>query len=92
MFEQEEINKLAHKAAEAIGEDLLNYTPNQIRAFEQEMGSLLERRKGQSDAITYMECVGIHELIVDHLFPLEHEQILEYAQLINSKKETHDST
>ena len=58
----------------------------------QEMGRLLERHKGQSEAITHMECVGIHELIVNHLFPLGHEQILECAQLINSKKENYDST
>ena len=44
MFEQEEVDKLALKVAEAIGEDLLTYTTNQIRAFEQGMGRLLKRR------------------------------------------------
>ena len=48
MFEQEEVDKLALKVAEAIGEDLLTYTTNQIRAFEQAMGRLLKRRNGQS--------------------------------------------
>ena len=86
MFEQKEVKKLALKVAEAIGEDLLTYTPNQIKAFEQAMGRLLKRRNGQSEAITYMECIGVRELVVDHLFPLEHEHILEQAQRINSKK------
>ena len=86
MFKKEEVDKLARKVAEAIGEDLLTYTPNQIRAFEQGMGRLLKRRNGQSEAITHMECIGVHELVVDHLFPLEHEHILEQAQRIKSKK------
>ena len=86
MFEQEEVDKLALKVAKAIGEDLLTYTPNQIRAFEQGMGRLLKRRNGQCEAITHMECIGVHELVVDHLFPLEHEHILEQAQRIKSKK------
>ena len=92
MFKKEEVDKLALKVAEAIGEDLLTYTPNQIRAFEQAMGRLLKRRNGKSEAITHMECIGVHELVVDHLFPLEHEHILECAQGISSKKENYDST
>ena len=87
MFKKEEVDKLAQKVAEAIGEDLLTYTPNQIRAFEQAMGRLLKRRNGQSEAITHMECIGVNELVVDHLFPLEHEHILKCAQGISSKKE-----
>ena len=86
MFKKEEVDKLALKVAEAIGEDLLTYTPNQIRAFEQAMGRLLKRRNGKSEAITHMECNGVHELVVNHLFPLEHEHILEQAQRIKSKK------
>jgi hypothetical protein len=46
MFKKEEGDKLAQKVAEAIEEDLLTYTPNQIRAFEQEMGRLLKRHNG----------------------------------------------
>ena len=46
MFKKEEVDKLAQKVAEAIGEDLLIYTPNQIRALEQEMGRLLKRHNG----------------------------------------------
>ena len=80
MFKQAEVDKLALKVAEAIGEDLLTYTPNQIRAFEQAMGRLLKRRNGQSEAITHMECIGVHELVVDHLFPLEHEHLLGRAE------------
>ena len=92
MFKQAEVDKLALKVAEAIGEDLLTYTPNQIRAFEQAIGRLLKRRNGKSEAITNMECIGVHELVVDHLFPLEHEHILECAQGISSKKENYEST
>ena len=92
MFEQEEVDKLALKVAEAMGEDLLTYSPNQIRAFVQGMGRLLKRRNGQSEAITHMECIGVHELVVDHLFPLDHEQILEQAQSRNNKKEMDDAT
>ena len=92
MFKKEEVDKLALKVAEAIGEDLLTYTPNQIRAFEQAMGRLLKRRNGQSEAITHLECIGVHELVVDHLFPLEHEHIVEQAQRFNIKKENHYST
>ena len=92
MFKKEEVDKLALKVAEAIGEDLLTYTPNQIRAFEQAIGRLLKRRNGKSEAITNMECIGVHELVVDHLFPLEHEHILECAQGISSKKENYEST
>ena len=91
MFKKKEVDKLAQKVAEAIGEDLLTYTPNQIKAFEQAMGRLLIRRNGQSEAITHMECIGVHELVVDHLFPLEHEHILEQAQHMNSKTENYDS-
>ena len=46
MFKKEEVDKLAQKVAEAIGEDLLTYTPNQIRAFEPAMGRLLKRHNG----------------------------------------------
>ena len=46
MSEQEETHKLSQKVAEAIGEDLLSHTPNQIRAFEQVMGRLLKRHNG----------------------------------------------
>ena len=92
MFKKEEVDKIALKVAEAVGEDLLTYTPNQIRAFEQAMGRLLKRRNGKSEAITNMECIGVHELVVDHLFPLEHEHIFEQAQRINIKKENYDST
>ena len=92
MFKKEEVDKLARKVAEAIGEDLLIYTPNQIRDFEQAMGRLLKRRNGQSEAITHMECIGVHELVIDHLFPLENEHILEQAQRTNIKKENYDST
>ena len=35
MFKKEEVDKLAQKVAEAIGEDLLTYTPNQIRLSNQ---------------------------------------------------------
>tara|TARA_B100001057_G_scaffold377119_1_gene382335 strand:+ start:473 stop:643 length:171 start_codon:yes stop_codon:yes gene_type:complete len=55
------------------------------------MGRLLKRHNGKSEAITNMECIGVHELVVDHLFPLEHQHILEQAQRINSKKENYDS-
>ena len=48
MFKKEEVDKLALKVAEAVGEDLLTYTPNQIRAFEQAMGRLLKRRNGKT--------------------------------------------
>ena len=58
MFKKEEVDKLAQKVAEAIGEDLLTYTPNQIRAFEPAMGRLLKRHNGQSTAIPHMECIG----------------------------------
>ena len=92
MFKKEEVDNLALKVAEAIGEDLLTYTPNQIRAFEQAMGRLLKRRNGKSEAITHMECIGVHELVVDHLFPLEHEHIVEQAQRTSIKKENYDST
>ena len=43
MFEQEEVDKLALKVAEAIGKDLITYTPNQIRSFEQTIGRWLKR-------------------------------------------------
>ena len=92
MFKQEEVDKLALKVAEANGEDLLTYTPNQIWAFEQAMGRLLKRRNGKSEAITHMECIGVHELLVDHLFLLENEQILEQAQSSNNKKENYYRT
>ena len=92
MFKQEEVDKLALKVAEAIGEDLLTYTPNQIKAFEQAMGRLLKRRNGKSEVITHMECIGVHELVIDHLFPLEYERILGRAEYINTKKEEYDRT
>ena len=56
------------------------------------MGRLLKRRNGKSEAITHMDCIGVHELVVDHLYHLEHEHILEQAQRINIKKENYDST
>ena len=56
------------------------------------MGRLLKRHNGKSEAITNMECIGVYELVADHLFPLEHEHIFEQAQRINIKKENYDST
>ena len=92
MFKKEQVDKLALKVAEAIGEDLLTYTPNQIRAFEQAMGRLIKRRNGQSEAITHMECIGEHELVINHPIPLEHEHLLRRAKRINTKKENYGST
>ncbi len=56
------------------------------------MGRHLKCRNGQSETINDIEFTRVHELVVDHLFPMEHEHILEYAKLRNSKNSNHDST
>ena len=69
MLTQSEIDELAKKAVDAIGNDLLDYSSNQIEAFELEMGRLLKLHDQNLKTITSMECIGVHELIVDHLCP-----------------------
>ena len=71
MLSQTEIDRLALKVAGAIGEDLLSYTPNQITAFENGMGEVVRLHNGIVDSITADECIGVHEMVVDHLYPLE---------------------
>ena len=70
LLTQTEIDRLALKVAGAIGENLLSYTPNQITAFENGMGEVVRLHNGIVDSITADECIGVHEMVVDHLLPL----------------------
>ncbi len=74
------LEKLSQKVAEAIGEQLLNYSDRQKGLFEQFMGRVMKRHKGHSDTITPMEKVGAHEMVTEHLLPLEIEDLRDKSQ------------
>jgi len=74
-YPKEEIDKLSKKVAEALGEQLLDYSDRQKVLFEQVMGRVMKRHNGNSDTITLMEIVGAHEMVTEHLLPLEIEDL-----------------
>ena len=86
MLTQTEIDRLALKVAGTIGEDLLSYT-NQIIAFENGMGEVVRLHNGIVDSITADECIGVHEMVVDHLRPIRLEHIVIEANRIAEKKQ-----
>ncbi len=78
-YSKEEVDKLSRKVAEALGEQLLDYSDRQKVLFEQVMGTVMERHKGNSDTITPMEIVGAHEMVTEHLLPSEFEDLYDKA-------------
>ena len=76
-YPKEEIDKLSKKVAEALGEQLLDYSDRQKVLFEQVMGRVMKRHNGNSDTITSMEIVGAHEMVTEHLLPSEIEDLYE---------------
>ena len=74
-YSKAEVDKLSKKVAETLGEQLLNYSERQKVLFEQFMGRVMDRHKGKSDTITPMEIVGAHEMVTEHLLPLEIEDL-----------------
>ena len=80
-FPKEEIDKLSKKVAETLGEQLLDYSDRQKVLFEQVMGRVMKRHKGNSDTITSMEIVGAHEMVTEHLLPSEFEDLYDKANL-----------
>ena len=78
-YPKAEVDKLSKKVAETLGEQLLNYSDRQKVLFEEVMGRVMKRHNGNSDTITPMEIVGAHEMVTEHLLPLEIEDLHDKA-------------
>ena len=79
-YPKEEIDKLSKKVAEALGEQLLDYSDRQKVLFEQVMGRVMKPHNGNPDTITLMEIVGAHEMETEHLLPLEVDDLHDKSQ------------
>ena len=86
-YPKEEIDKLSKKVAEALGEQLLDYSDRQKVLFEQVMGRVMKRHNGNSDTITPMEIVGAHEMVTEHLMPSEIEDLYDASELEKGNKQ-----
>jgi len=76
-FEQTQLNALSKKVASTLGKQLLEYSPEQAILFEQAMGRILKRHKGDAALVTPQEILGAQDLVLDHLLPIDLQRLQE---------------
>ena len=87
MLEQKQLTDLAKRVTAAVGLSKLQALSNtQAQMCEVMLAKRLEKVDYQTDQIKDAEFVGIYEMVVDHLCPVDLEHILKEAEPLGGKQ------
>ena len=87
MLDQKQLEDLAQRVTAAVGLSKLQALSNtQAQMCEVMLTKRLEKVDFQIDQIQDAEFVGIYEMVVDHLCPIDLEHILKEAESLGGKQ------
>ena len=87
MLNQKQLEDLAQRVTAAVGLSKLQALSNtQAQMCEVMLAKRLEKLDFQIDQIKDEELVGIYEMVVDHLCPIDLEHILKEAESLGGKQ------